>query len=61
MTILLTGANGFVGSALSKKFLDSKINYLAAIRTLDGKNNKSKIQILNSSIFHEYYRHHFRQ
>lgn len=42
MTILLTGANGFVGSALSKTFLDSKINYLAAIRTLDGKNNKSK-------------------
>jgi len=37
MTILLTGANGFVGSALSKTFLDSKINYRAALRTLDGK------------------------
>jgi nucleoside-diphosphate-sugar epimerase len=39
MTILLTGANGFVGSALSKKFLDSKINYRAALRALDGKNS----------------------
>lgn len=41
MTILLTGANGFLGSALSKKFLDSKINYLAAIRTIDRKNDRS--------------------
>ena len=41
MTILLTGANGFVGSALSKKFLDSKINYLAALRTIAEKNDRS--------------------
>ena len=41
MTILLTGANGFVGSALSKKFLDSKINYLEAIRAIGGKNDGS--------------------
>jgi nucleoside-diphosphate-sugar epimerase len=37
MTILLTGANGFVGSALSIKFLNSKINYRAALRTLGVK------------------------
>jgi nucleoside-diphosphate-sugar epimerase len=37
MTILLTGANGFVGSALSKTFLESKINYRAALKTLGGK------------------------
>jgi nucleoside-diphosphate-sugar epimerase len=37
MPILLTGANGFVGSALSKTFLESKINYRAALRTSDGK------------------------
>jgi len=42
MAILLTGANGFVGSVLSKTFLDSKINYVAAIRTLSGKNDGSE-------------------
>ena len=41
MTILLTGANGFVGSALSKTFLDSKINYRAATRAIGGKNDGS--------------------
>ena len=42
MTILITGANGFVGYALRKTFLESKINSREALRTLGGKNDGSE-------------------